>query len=478
MKKLIIIINIFFLISLSCTKNLDDYNISTKSAKAGEAPAETFVSNAQLNLTRILATPNVNFNIFRLIAQHWTQTTYTDESNYNLVTREIPDNFWATLYRDVLRDLKEAKEILEKSDPEFTDPIVLKNQLAIIDILEVYTYAVLVNTFGNIPYTEALDINNLQPKYDDAATIYADLQKRLDADLTNLDLGKASFGAADLIYNGNVDKWKKFGNTLKLKLGMTIADADPAQSRKMVEEAAPNVFQSNADNALFKFLSAPPNTNPIWTNLVQSKRNDFVIANTLIDWMNVLEDPRRPLYFTSLEGGIYKGGIYGKRNSYASFSKVNPKITAQEFEALLLDYVETEFYLAEAAERGYVITGSAETHYNNAITASILYWGGTEAEAATYLAKPEVAYATASGDYKQKIGLQKWIALYNRGHEAWTEWRRLDAPALVAPPTTQKPIPLRFTYPVNEQNLNKTQYETASAAIGGDKTNTKLFWDK
>lgn len=478
MKKIIILFNAVLMILMACTKNLDDYNISTKSAKAGEVPAETLLSNAQLNLARVLATPNVNYNIFRLIAQHWAQTTYTDESNYNLVTREIPDNFWSSIFRDVLRDLKEARDILEKSDPQFIDPATLKNQLAIIDMLEIYSYAILVNTFGNIPYKEALDIYNLQPKYDDAATIYADLHQRLDTDLANLDPAKPGFGAADLIYKGNIEKWKKFGNSLKLRLGMTLADADPAQSRKMVEEAAPNVFQSNADYAAFKFLGTPPNTNPIWANLIESKRKDFVIANTLIDQMNTLEDPRRPLYFTALEGGVYKGGIYGKRNSHASFSNVNPKITAQEFECLLLDYVETEFYLAEAAERGLQVSGTAESHYNNAITASILYWGGTEAEAAAYLVKPEVAYTTAPGNYKEKIGRQKWIALFNRGFEAWTEWRRLDIPALVAPPTTDKPIPLRFTYPINEQNLNKTQYEAASTAIGGDKTITRIFWDK
>ncbi|MEY3679180.1 MAG: hypothetical protein RI924_1321 [Bacteroidota bacterium] len=477
MKKFIIILNISLLFLVACTKNLDDYNVNTKAAQIGEAPAATLLSNAQLSLASIMASPNVNNNIFRLLAQHWTQTTYIEESNYNLVTREIPDNFWTLLYRDVLRDLKEAQTIVEKTDPKFTDPAVIKNQLAIIDMLQVYTYSVLVNTFGNIPYTEALDISNLQPVYDDAATIYADLQKRLDADLTNLDLSKPAFETADLIYKGSVEKWQRFGNSLKLKLGMTLAESDPALSKKMVEEAAPNVFQSNADNAAFKFLKAPPYTNPIWTNLIQSKRKDFVIANTLVDRMNTLEDPRRPFYFTMVEGE-YKGGVYGANNSYPSYSKPSEKMTAEDFEGLLLDYAETAFYLAEATERGYQVGGTAESHYNNAITASILYWGGTDAEASAYIAKPEVAYSTASGDYKQKIGLQKWIALYNRGHEAWTEWRRLDVPALIPPVGNDRPIPLRFTYPVDEQNLNSKNQEAAAAAIGGDKTDTRLFWDK
>lgn len=462
---------------LSCTKNLDDYNINSKAPRVGDAPPEMLFSNAEINLARLLATPDVNTNIFRLLVQHWTETTYTDESNYDLVTRQIPDNFWTIIYRDVLMDLKEAKSLIEKTDPKFTDPDVIKNQKAIVDLLQVYAYSMLVDTFGNVPYSESLDISNLNPKYDDAASIYADLHRRLDEDIAALVPGKESFKSSDLIYKGNVAKWILFANSLKLKLGMTIADVDPAQSKKMVEEAAAQVFQSAADNAALVFLDAPPNTSPIWENLVQSKRKDFVVANTLVDQMNILQDPRRPLYFTQVEGQ-YKGGIYGSLNTYSDFSKVNPKITVQNYESLLLSNVEVEFYLAEAVERGYQVPGTAEEHYQKAISESILYWGGTEADVTAYLAKPEVAYASAAGDFRQKIGFQKWIALFNRGFQAWTEWRRLDAPKLNPPDAAGRPIPLRYTYPNNEVNLNKVQLEAAAAAMGGDKTTTRIFWDK
>src|SRR5205085_9217211 len=98
-----------------------------------------------------------------------------------------------------------------------------------------------------------------------------------------------------------------------------------------------------------------------------------------------------------------------------------------------LDYVETEFFRAEAKERGYIVSGTAAEHYNNAIRASIIWWGGTAADADAYLAKPEVAYATAPGSFKQKIGFQKWIGLYNRPVEGWTEYRKLDFPKLPWP---------------------------------------------
>jgi hypothetical protein len=101
----------------------------------------------------------------------------------------------------------------------------------------------------------------------------------------------------------------------------------------------------------------------------------------------------------------------------------------------------------------------------------------SETESVNYLTNTAVAYSSASGNYKEKIGTQKWIALYNRGLEGWTEWRRLDYPQLVAPSTALTVIPLRFTYPVNEQNLNKSNYDAAAAKIGGDNVATKLFWD-
>jgi hypothetical protein len=143
----------------------------------------------------------------------------------------------------------------------------------------------------------------------------------------------------------------------------------------------------------------------------------------------------------------------------------------------LFDYAEVEFLLAEAVERGYTVGGTAAQHYNNAVTASIEDWGGTALDATGYLANPAVAYATAAGTWKQKIGIQSWIAYYNRGFEAWTQFRKLDYPLLVAPPDALSPFPLRFTYPIEEQTLNGDNWKAASTAIGGDAVDTKLFWD-
>ena len=317
------------------------------------------------------------------------------------------------------------------------------------------------------------------PKYDDAKTVYYDLLTRLDADITILNTGSSSLGSADIVYGGDPAKWKLFANTFKLKMGITIADLDAVKAKTVVEAAVTaGVFTSNANNAVFQYLSAPPNTNPIWVDLVQSGRKDFVACSTLITQLQTLNDPRLPFYFTTDFSGGYSGGAPGASSNYTTFSKPSTTITSPSYPAVLLSYSETEFNLAEAIERGFSVSGTAATHYNNAITASISYWGGTTANAVTYLAQTSVNYASATGTYKQKIGVQKWIALYNRGWDAWIEQRRLDYPALVAPATALSAYPVRFTYPVNEGNTNGTNVAAAGTAIGGNSVTTKLFFDK
>lgn len=462
-------------LTASCTKDLTDLNQNSK--KPAAVAAGTLFANAELNVTNTLTSTNVNLNIFRLLAQYWTETTYPDESQYDLSTRNIPQTFWHALYRDVLTDLNEAKTII--TEDAGTDAAVKKNQLAQIEIVSIYTYAVLVNTFGNIPYTQALDINNLSPQYDDAKTVYLDLLTRLDAAIADLDPAAGSFGASDILYKGDVAGWIKMANSLKMRLWIIIADVEPAKAKAAIEEASPKAFTSASESAIFHYSTVPPNTNPLWVDLVQSGRLDFVGANTLVDTMNALSDPRLPFFLGEAAGGGYKGGIYGTSNDYSAFSPVGDLLRAKDFPSVWINYTEVEFIRAEAIERGMTgVAGTAATHYTNAVTASIVSWGGTEEDAAAYLARPEVNYATAQGGFKGKIGVQKWLALYNRGFEAWTDWRRLDYPKLVKPEEALSEIPVRFPYPVSEQNLNQINYDKAAEAIGGDEVTTKLFWDK
>ncbi|WP_294958069.1 SusD/RagB family nutrient-binding outer membrane lipoprotein [uncultured Flavobacterium sp.] len=485
MKKIFITILTAVTLS-SCSDDIEKLNVNVKDPS--NVPGEALFTSAQKSLVDQMTNTNVNNNIIRLINQYFTETVYTDESNYDLVTRTIPEQHWQFLYKDVLKDLDQSAKNITNTPLGLTEnPLDKQNKLAIIEVLNVYTYAILVETFGNVPYSQAINLDYKTPKYDDGLTIYKDLIKRLNNAITKLNTGGKSFGDSDRIYGGDVTKWIKFANTLKLRMGITISDipAESALAQATVSSAAPLVFTSNLDNADLKYLTATPNTNPLYVDLVASGRSDFVPTSTIIDEMNSLNDPRRSKYFDnnmddpSTPEIEYIGGENGASNSFAQKTHITPTIQAPDFPGTILDYAEAEFLLAEAAERSlYGTPADAEAHYNAAITASILDWGGTEAEATAYLANPDVAYTTAAGTWKQKIGIQSWIAFYNNSFEGWSFYRRLDFPVLVAPPDAVSGIPMRYTYPIIEQSLNKASYTDASSAIGGDAVETKLFWDK
>jgi hypothetical protein len=474
MKKLILYILPVVLIA-GCTKNIDRFNLETK--KAATVPAGTLFSNAVRNVADALASASVNTNPLRFTVKHWAMAVYQDEAQYDFSTRNIPQAWWTTMYRDVLNDLKESARVITAD--QTLDAGVKTNQLATIDLMQVYTYNILINSFGDIPYTDALDPNNLFPKYDDAKTVYADLLKRVTDDIGKLKTTSAAFSSSeDLVYKGSVSKWLKFASSMRLKMGMILADADNATAKSNVEAAAAGAIASAADNALFTYLSSTPNTNPLYADIVLGGRGDYVAAEDLMNPLIALSDPRKSLFFGVNNAGNYQGGVVGKVNTYSDMSKPSTQVSAAPAPLVLLDYVETEFYLAEAIERGYTVGGTAAGHYNNAIKASIIFWGGASSDADTYLLNAQVNYATATGAWRQKIGFQKWIALYNRPFEEWIELRRLDYPQLPLAVAAISGFPNRYQYPNNEQQLNGTNYTSASAKIGGDKVETKLWWDK
>jgi hypothetical protein len=467
---------LILLLGSSCSKNITDLNTDPKSPVS--APSTALFLGAQKNLVDAYNTTGVGSAPFRVLSQVWTENTYVSEARY--IIDGSTAGFWNSLYATSLNNLEQAKTAFPK---DVKDPNVLRNDLIIADILEVYSYNLLVNTFGNVPYSEAQNRTIPFPKYDDAKIIVYDLINRLDTSIAGLNTGANSLGASDQIYKGNVAKWKKFAATLKLKLAILIADVDPTKaSQKALEAVNSGLIQSNTDNATFTFdASAVINSNLIWQNLVNSGRHDFVpsafFVKTLVNW----NDPRLPFLVTKDPSGGYSGGIAGAGNAYGIFSDFSAQWLSPTYPADLLDYTETEFLLAEAVERGIAVGGTAESHYNNAVKASINFWGGTDASATTYLAQPSVAYTTAAGTWKQKIGYQKWLAFANRNWDSWTEIRRLGHPnidVVSAPTGTTLPLPLRYTYPAAEQSSNPINWKAAAAALPGglDVQTAKLFW--
>jgi hypothetical protein len=472
MKKLLII-GLLIVSAVSC-EDFEGWNIDKK--HPGEVSGSYLVTTAQREMAQRMWSISVNYNIFGMLAQHWTETTYVDEANYDLVNRNIGGNFWLNIYTQVLANLEEAKKII--TDDPLLGAQQKANQLAIIEIMEVYQWQIMVDTFGDIPYSEALiGIENLVPAYDNDADIYADLFDRIDAALATLNAGGSSFGGADLIYNGDVSNWKKFANTLKLRMAVRIADVDATTAAAKANEAInAGVINSASANAAFPFETNPVNANPMWVSLVQSGRDDFVVANTFVDVIAPLNDPRASVFMDDNKVP-YIGGPYGANNTYGNYTHIGDDFHVETLPGILATYDETEFLIAEAIARG-LVSGDAEAHYNNAVTASIAYWTGSSSSAAAYLAQPTVKYNAAN--WKKSIGVQKWISLFGRGFEAWASWRNLDYPAMNRPGDfgSDTPVPRRYIYPNTESAINTTNYEAASAAMGGDLLESRVFWDK
>ncbi len=474
MKKLLILMLIGFTV-VSCTEDITDYNVDPKRPET--VPAGTLFTNAEKNLGDLMTEVSSGRNLLKLWTQHWTETTYNDEANYDIIGRDPSESFWIRLYNNVLQDLKSAREAIALD--ELLDDQTRANQLAVIDVIEVYSYQVLVDLNGDVPYSEALNVSeNINPAYDDAATIYEDLIRRISEDANTLAQGGSSFGSADIYYGGDVAKWAKFANSLKLRLGMRIADVNPALAETTVSEAyEAGVMESSDDSAIIYYEESSPNNNPLHNLFVLANRgSDYVAGKTSVDYLLSVNDPRIDDFFDENVDG-YIGGPIGENNSYANFSHIAPELSENPTApGAILEYFEVQFFLAEAVERGF-ITGDAEMFYNEAVTANIIKYNGTEAEATAYLAQSEVAYS--SSNWEQLIGTQKWIALFNNGFEGWTEWRRLDHPDfLVNSALSDLPVPLRIFYPTNESALNADNYNAAVQNIGGsDDLFSPVFWD-
>jgi Starch-binding associating with outer membrane len=503
MKKIsIVLLSAATLLAAGCQKNMsEELNQDPKSASSTLGTAE--FTDGEFSLTNTITTTSVSVSPFRVISQEWNENSYEYESDYNLSYYNSPGGFWNNLYVNTIHNLDLAKA--NYGSQYWATPGDLRNSLIITDVLEIYSYYMLVSTYGNIPYSQAESDTIPFPVFDDSKTVYEALLTRIDTCIAGLDITQQAMGSADQIYNGNVTEWLKFAASLKLKMAMLNATNDPTTTMTKVNEAiGTGLFTSNADNALFAYDAASPTTsNPIWNAIEYSGRHDFGPGGLLVSTMLGLNDPRLPDYFTlydsvyttptgTASAEVYLGGQAGNPNNthgqYSDFCcQANSSLLYNaSLPGDILDYAEVEFYLAEAQAQG-LISGSpnplaAAANYDSAITASIEFWGGTAAQASTYLAQPSVAYSTAGSTWQQVIGYQEFIANYNKNWDSWTDERRLGQPNInvVSPPQgASTNFPLRLTYPPNETTSNSTNTAAAVAALPGgiDALTATLFWE-
>jgi hypothetical protein len=417
------------------------------------------------------AVQNVNLNNLRLWSQHWTQTTYVDESNFNLNERDVNGNTFVRMYVTVIRDCEEARTAV-MNGPE--SAAAKAASVAAIEVMEVMAYQYLVDLFGDVPYSEALSETNV-PKYDAGSAIYADLLARLDAATADLS-GSNTFGSSDIIYGGDAAAWKKAANSLMLRMAVRMIGYDAAAAKSWGEKAiAGGVFMSSADDMRLYYSSAPPHTHPMWETLVQSGRTDYVASATLGDVLNGLADPRRAGFFKNLGGSdSVTGAPHGFQVNYYDYSQPGTALEDPTWSHAAISYVEVEFLMAHAAVAGWTGAGDAATHYEAGVRASIDEWGGSSADADAYMMHPLVAFSSTTA--ATQIGVQKWIAMYSNAFEAYAAVRMYDLPMQTAA-LAGTVTPTRYSYPLDEYSLNTTNVQAAAANYGGDDTFAKVFWD-
>lgn len=457
--------------------NLGDFGDTNVSPKSPTKAEPAFLVNyATLTLANCIASPKIS----RLLPQYWSMTLYTPDSRFHGFDNGIAsENYWGALYGDVLPNLKVARELVHRFESTLSDK---ETKLAQITVLEVYAFQQVVDAFGDIPYTDAIKGSNvITPAYDRAEYIYHDLITKLTAAIKSLQRNQQSKGFNDLLYQGDLRLWLRFANSLLIKIAMRVSDVAEFNAQQLVEQHYAHAFTSSSDNAILNYPGGSW-ANPLYTALVLSGRPpDYGPSNTLVDYMNELRDPRRSLYMKPLPTNEFSGIPYGLLGSSdpSQYSALPDRIMSETYYSTFMDYTEVLFYLAECAEKGWNVGHTSMEYYHLAVTNSILDWGGSTTDVTNYLNTTSVAYPTAEGgDHLHAIAKQKWLALYNRGWEAWAEWRRLDYPVLNAPENMQlSDIPVRFTYPESEQRVNATQWMMAANGMGGDHSYHKIFWD-
>ncbi len=458
MKKIIILLGIVTLAFYSCTNDFEEINTSPNSPTL--APAT-----------------NVFGYSIQSIAQRFGSTEifypgafvgYTAKGTYNLVNRyaEVaPTSHWTNLYTYAIGNLN---SVITQAEADGNN-----NLKAAAMVMRAYAFQMLVDAYGPVPYSESgmLTEGITYPKYDTEKEIYTQLISSLkEANSLFNTSATQKIGVGDLLYSGNITKWKKFCNSMRLRLAIRISNVDPTTASTNIAEILNDattypVFTSNTDNAILKFPGG--DWLEPWASAYKSVP-DVKIAKPIVSTMSDFADPRLPFYAQTNAAGKYVGLEVGADANGTNESKVSVAYMQTDMGTVFFQrYSEVEFIRAEAAKRGMIST-SAKTAYENAIKASFDEFAIPAAAYTTYITAP----ATAWADDLKQIYTQKWIALFRSCWEAWAEMRRTDVPqlgpAVNASYAGHTRTPFRLSYPIEERNLNPN--------VSTSVTEKDMFW--
>ncbi|WP_158827565.1 SusD/RagB family nutrient-binding outer membrane lipoprotein [Mucilaginibacter lacusdianchii] len=499
---------LFFAASIglqACDKGFDEMNTDPNSSSS---PTPTYVfTKAQLDgasRAQVLLQGTMQYT-----------TSYNDVAGFGAkYVLSQTQQTWNAFTNAYPNEINEITQVIAA----VTGKPELINQLAAARVWRAYCFSRLTDLYGDIPYSQAAQGYTsalYKPAYDEQKAIYADLLKELDEAAKSFDAAKITFGAADLIYGGDVNKWKKFAYSLMLRTAMRMTKVDIAAAQTWAQKAITGgVILEDADMARVNgYVSSGQdiNKNPLALNMYNSDYNpaNFGTNNpeggkyqdVFINYLKSNKDPRLgvlAVVWTSkttvdTSAALQKGmsaTLGTKPADFVTYSEPNPS-TILQFNSpyLLLTNAETNFLLAEAALRGWYTTNSASTLYENGISASMRQWalfgtGGVinSNQIQTYIRYHKLDATAPFESQMAQIYTQFWVGVYPNSQEVYATYRRTGYPALTpnnyVGNATGGKIFRRFLYPQNEQNLNAENYQAVIARQGPDELMTRIWWDR
>lgn len=482
MKK--ILLSTAFALSLimlnSCDRTFEEINTDTSSIKNPSAGSFLMPIQYEMGTYGYNRANDFTFDIMQ-VALSFPNEGNTISRYY--LTESTGNGFWNTSYKW----LKQVKELKEAGEREQNN-----NYVAISKVLNAWIYANLTDAFGDIPMSEALNLegNIARPKYDKQKDIYINLLDDLKMANSMFEINKV-LPEGDLFYHAetNTDgilKWKKFCNSLSLRLLTRILKRNGEVNvheriNEIVNDPATYpVFQNNADGATLDISGVAPLLPPLARpqDFTAYRASGEFFTQTLVD----NNDPRLSKFFTQAKSipenqnigykGAPSGYALGTTFNYQP-SNLNQNLAKAPLKVLILPYAEVQFILAELAYKG-IIAGNAQTFYENGVKAAIEQWGNTVP--ANYFANPKVAY---NGTLEQ-IMLQKYVALFFVDHQQWYEHRRTGLPVLPnnGGLLNNGKMPQRMQYPTTTKIQNYDNYLKAVQQMGGDDINVKMWWNQ
>ncbi len=417
-----------------------------------------------------------------LLSQHRTAVDFNLFDRHALKSPQLGGNPWPVFYTN----LRDNEIILNLSRTSETFRVYEGPAL----ILKAYMAAGLTDLFGDVPYFEAFKgvEGTVTPAYDDQEDIYLAENGVLD----NLDKGITAINdyddviklQGDILFNGDLQSWIRFANSLKIKHLLRISDRVDVSSQLQAIYESGDYMMNNSQNAIFNFTNTEPNNFRL-AQLRIGDFNNFVLSETMEEILENLNDTRIAEFFRPAANSAedqYNGLINGIDASQTSIVLADYSLAGTAFredtstlDANFLTAWEVQFALAEAAERN-LINANAQELYETGVALAFEYWNTPLPE--DYLSGP-AAFNAAGTNPIQQIITQKWIANLINGYEGWIEYRRTGYPEfkMISASLNDGLLPVRLPYPAEEEALNFDNYKTAESETNGNSINFPVWWD-